>query len=428
MEPYNRIFMVTYNRMLQEPCNRAMHSENLICPGRDEIIQWKRRRTVEVNYKRHFNKSYMILKGETEPEELLELNVLAYNRVPGLLAVETEVADGQMRFWYEITGKQTLSDYLKHKQVNFPLLELLFRALEKAFREMEAYLLDEKNLLLDAEYVYLDFERSHLEFVYLPGIQKDIRDSFRDLMELLLRQLDHSDKRAVEAAYELYQMSLQRENSLAEMLRQAIAAGKLKGEPPDDYCPKGRAEIRKEKQPEVRKESPEENRTEVWRSTQKTVKSPVGETAKKEWGWLKQRFYPREKQQAEEPGIAFGAGEPCVIQEAEAAYRPTEVLDDNKAVKGILVYQGEGRQQDMKIDKAVFLIGKKENEVDGYIATGTVSRLHARIEVTEGEYYIEDMNSTNGTYLNGERLEYRQKVKLEVRDRIAFGVEEYIFL
>ena len=117
-----------------------------------------------------------------------------------------------------------------------------------------------------------------------------------------------------------------------------------------------------------------------------------------------------------------------MIQEAEAAYRPTEVLDDNKAVKGILVYQGEGLQQDMKIDKAVFLIGKKENEVDGYIATGTVSRLHARIEVTEGDYYIEDMNSTNGTYLNGERLEYRQKVKLEVRDRIAFGVEEYIFL
>ena len=44
------------------------------------------------------------------------------------------------------------------------------------------------------------------------------------------------------------------------------------------------------------------------------------------------------------------------------------------------------------------------------------------------EFYMEDLNSTNGTFLNGEPLEYHQKVQLQQRDRIAFGTVEYLFL
>ena len=33
------------------------------------------------------------------------------------------------------------------------------------------------------------------------------------------------------------------------------------------------------------------------------------------------------------------------------------------------------------------------------------SQIHARIYSRAGSYYVEDMNSTNGTFLNGERLD-----------------------
>lgn len=107
---------------------------------------------------------------------------------------------------------------------------------------------------------------------------------------------------------------------------------------------------------------------------------------------------------------------------------PTELLSRDNEKQGILLYQGKEGQQSIRIDKSVFLIGKNADEVDGYIGVPSVSRVHARIEMEKDEYYIEDLNSTNGTYLNGERLEYRQKEQLKVHDRIAFGMEEYVFM
>ena len=382
---------------------------------------------MEVSYKRHFNKSYMILMGEAEPTEVLELSILAYNRIPGLLPVETEIADGEIRFWYDITGKQTLIDYLKNKKVDFPLLKLLFETLEKVCFEMPIYLLDEEFLMLEAEYLYLDFERSHLEFVYLPGRRRDIRDSFRELMEFLLGQLDHNDKKAVAVAYEMYQLSLQREKSLPDMLKQALDAGDMKEQVPSSYEPEawtekpGEMENIKERTEEKEKSGKNEWLREKQKAKDeyKPDQNSFMEMTKKELGWLKQKFYPKEKHPSENSDF---------IREEETVYHPTEILNENSTEQGILMYQGEGRQKDMKIDKPVFIIGKKENEVDGYIGTKTVSRVHACIEISEGNYYLEDMNSTNGTYLNGERLEYRQKVRLKARDRITFGIEEYVFV
>jgi serine/threonine protein kinase len=50
-----------------------------------------------------------------------------------------------------------------------------------------------------------------------------------------------------------------------------------------------------------------------------------------------------------------------------------------------------------------------------------VSRRHAMIKVKESEYYLHDMNSHNGTFLNGERLRPGQPRRLQSGDLIEFG-------
>ena len=91
-------------------------------------------------------------------------------------------------------------------------------------------------------------------------------------------------------------------------------------------------------------------------------------------------------------------------------------------------YEGNGNENNLKIEVPIFLIGSQKEEAAGVIHASTVSRLHARI-VKEGEnYYIEDMNSTNGTYRNGELLRYRQKELLQKNDVIKFADEPYRFV
>ena len=75
-----------------------------------------------------------------------------------------------------------------------------------------------------------------------------------------------------------------------------------------------------------------------------------------------------------------------------------------------------------------FIIGKLSARVDYVLEDKSVSRIHMRISKdSENNYYIEDMNSKNGTFLNGIRTEPYEKVKIEIGDKIGIATYEYIF-
>jgi pSer/pThr/pTyr-binding forkhead associated (FHA) protein len=56
-----------------------------------------------------------------------------------------------------------------------------------------------------------------------------------------------------------------------------------------------------------------------------------------------------------------------------------------------------------------------------------ISRRHARIIGHEGFHLIEDMGSTNGTVVNGEKLRIGQKVILQQGDRVTLGDHEFSY-
>jgi pSer/pThr/pTyr-binding forkhead associated (FHA) protein len=55
--------------------------------------------------------------------------------------------------------------------------------------------------------------------------------------------------------------------------------------------------------------------------------------------------------------------------------------------------------------------------IDGMLA----SRNHAIIQKIKNDYYIKDMNSTNGTFLNGEQIPSEKYVKLKPGDTISIA-------
>lgn len=441
---------------------------------------------MEISYRRRFQQSYMIMEGGRGPEEPYELTMVAYNRIPGLLGMETEISDGQVRFWYDITGKQNLADYLGRREADGQLLTLLFQGLDTVCQQLQEYMLDESQLILDPEYLYLDLSGRTVGVAYLPGYHKDIRDSFQELMELLLRRLEHSDKQGAAMAYEMYQFSLQREMSFSDMIRQAARQEMVEGtcEEGEDSrdgkwkerqkLQKGDPEVNRELQrgyagaagnfpvqrADVMGESQRQyaERAETAQKYSEGAVGNAGENFVKKSEKSRKQFRPvmvhspapgREevghfakiKAYLEGKGLKSDRKEawksswkdaeeelPYVTAEEETVTYPTEVLCGGGGAQGILKYQGSGAQQDIAIEKDSFILGKEAGEVDGCITGKSVSRIHARISREDGSYYLEDMNSTNGTYLNGEQLEYRQKEKLTARDRVMFGMEEFIFM
>ena len=78
------------------------------------------------------------------------------------------------------------------------------------------------------------------------------------------------------------------------------------------------------------------------------------------------------------------------------------------------------------IGKPLFTIGKREDN-DLTIPNRAVSRRHARF-IWEGDYYyIEDLDSANGTMVNGRKVKPGTKFEIHDGSHIVFADEKFIF-
>lgn len=81
-------------------------------------------------------------------------------------------------------------------------------------------------------------------------------------------------------------------------------------------------------------------------------------------------------------------------------------------------------------DAGPLLVGRDENMVNLVIRDSFISRTHAAIIKESGKFYVQDLNSKNGTFLNGVKLESGQisPRPLENGDKIGFNIVEFVFV
>jgi pSer/pThr/pTyr-binding forkhead associated (FHA) protein len=78
-------------------------------------------------------------------------------------------------------------------------------------------------------------------------------------------------------------------------------------------------------------------------------------------------------------------------------------------------------QGDIELGSGSLLIGRLP-ECDVHLQDNLVSRMHARLSVTDGAVVLEDLHSSNGVYVNGLRIAHN--VRLREGDRILIGTIE----
>ena len=109
------------------------------------------------------------------------------------------------------------------------------------------------------------------------------------------------------------------------------------------------------------------------------------------------------------------------------------VLQKENLIGEVLIYIRGVENEDSIIcmDKYPYVIGSFEKMSDVVIKAQVVSRMHCCIyheAFKDDEYLVEDLNATNGTYINGERLGNHERKKLSDGDvlkiaAISFKVE-----
>jgi len=99
-----------------------------------------------------------------------------------------------------------------------------------------------------------------------------------------------------------------------------------------------------------------------------------------------------------------------------AGPQPTAVL----RAPALEVMNPSGNRNRMKLDPLPFLMGR---QADNHLVLrdNRASRTHARIVFEDGEYFVEDLNSRHGVFVNGQRI---TRHKLASSDRIDFGFQD----
>jgi serine phosphatase RsbU (regulator of sigma subunit)/pSer/pThr/pTyr-binding forkhead associated (FHA) protein len=92
-----------------------------------------------------------------------------------------------------------------------------------------------------------------------------------------------------------------------------------------------------------------------------------------------------------------------------ATIRPQEI---------VVVIENAGERRRIVVTRTPFTIGRAET-CDAVVADFRVSRLHARLEESGGEYFLVDAGSRHGTFVNGARSE---RTRLKNNDEITLGV------
>lgn len=118
----------------------------------------------------------------------------------------------------------------------------------------------------------------------------------------------------------------------------------------------------------------------------------------------------------------------------------TDLTGANNNVKDVY------SKKESVVNKSLFLLRRSNNESKEVVGTNVVlgkdpkscsfvingnnaiSRVHATIKLVNNVYYIKDNNSTNHTYINGNKLNPKNQYVLHDRDIIKFANEEFVCL
>lgn len=108
-------------------------------------------------------------------------------------------------------------------------------------------------------------------------------------------------------------------------------------------------------------------------------------------------------------------------------YGNTVFFDESRAAEYKLYAVDRRNKQHIELRQFPCTIGKMAGCVDYVLADNSVSRIHAKFDRQGDRVLLTDMNSTNGTFKNGLRMQPQETVEIEPGDEIRFGNLNYCY-
>lgn len=410
---------------------------------------------LDVKYYKDYRHNYLIIKDNGSlSQNVYQQRMITENKIKGLLPTSEKHVNGELFLYYEITSKQSLQSSFDGKDININHLKKIFIQLKVVNDTLQKYLLDGSCLVLSPQYIFQNVETEELFFLYYPDPEVG---TLTELMDFLIARVDDEDMEAVEAVYKIADLVHREQFVLDEILKwfEDEQEEKVIAEKPDIYIENEFESINEENSSSkpcddkrVIKILPAIGFAAIAAgvlvyimcfyqlSYRETIYLILG------WGFVAAvllsaaiwYFKPkvRELQRKEPLRFQEDAGNLMKTYEVDKKVLLEDVgntvfIPWTENCENKLYSMDRKNKCHIDLRKLPLTVGKLAGAVDMVIDEQSISRMHVRFTKAGSRICITDLNSTNGTFRNGMRLEPNASEIIEPGDEIRLGKLKFIY-
>lgn len=421
------------------------------------------------SYENSGNNSFIVYEiKDIEKIDKVEHNMITNNKIDGLLNIAYNCIDDKYFYKYEISSKIPLKRYIDGYNDRDKIIKILINTL-KTLIDVEDYLILKEHIILDENYVFVDVSNISLQFICLPindssynkfdlrYFINNIIDCLRfedfdnkNLIFLLKDVINKDDSIKIEEVINvLKNINYNKIHKDQEHIEKSNSAAKNNNEEKkieitcDILNSSQKRQIKIINNDKIANENEVENYDFLIPEQEEKIK--IKNSNKKSKIDLKKIFTAhkhdkksliKEKNQDKTYDIEANKSEESssynhtILIKASNTNEQTSLLHalNSGFYKDLPCLIRKKNNEKINITGDLFRIGKEIDYVDYAIKdNNTISRAHADIIKINKDYYIQDNNSKNHTYVNNLMICDGQAFKLEHNFEIMLSDETFIF-
>ncbi len=358
---------------------------------------------LRINYLNGDYNSLVIDRAEgLRAEEIIgvQAEMLSANSLLGHVPLVLEEFNLNIKFYYDVRGYKLLNNYLMTEQYGGDLMRGVYLEIINVIRNSSKYLLDVNKYIMKLPLIYIDIDKNKPHLIYLPlkelNKEASMANEFKQLFIDIFKESHGVELNFYNNVIDYFDSC---EFTIEELYRRVDS--KNHGESSVD----GKETIVTSDKAENNRVSDNEKRNRIF-------------------NWPRISF-----SKGRHETISSYVGKDLLINVSEDEDKEEKLAETRHLLKAVPLFYLEkdhdGQTERIDLDQPNFIIGRNKNIVNHYEDSNVISRVHLEIIRDINGYLIKDLDSKNGSFLNGVELDANKLYPIGEGDRIKLATTEY---